>query len=246
MKFFFTIMLVFYSLSSFAQKMTETQIMNQVDHLYRSKSSYAEVEMLVKNPRYERTLKLKVWSEEMMNTLIEVVFPNKEKGTKTLKKGTQVWNYLPKVDQVVAIPPSMMMSNWMGSDLTNDDLVKQTTLVSHYSGHYVPCRGNLSNELCLELKPKEKTVSVWGKIVLAVQKTDYFPLRQEFYNESQNLVRTFFYSDRKEIQGRSIPTTLKVIMQNNSAQETTLHYNSIDFSAQLESNHFSESQLRRK
>jgi hypothetical protein len=30
------------------------------------------------------------------------------------------------------IPPSMMMSSWMGSDFTNDDLVKEFTFLESY------------------------------------------------------------------------------------------------------------------
>ncbi len=220
--------------------------MTQVDRLYRSQKSYSSVQMQIKNPHFERTLKLKVWSEEMQNTLVEVIFPAKEKGIKTLRKGTQVWNYLPKVDQIVPIPPSMMMSNWMGSDLTNDDLVKQTTLAEHYQGHFVTCSQPNPEHLCLQLKPKNKTVSVWAQIILVVNKEDSFPVRQEFYNESGQQIRIFEYSDRKEIQGRSIPTTLKVVLLNEPNRYTTLHYDEIDFSIHLQPDFFSEAGLRKK
>ena len=42
-----------------------------------------------------------------------------------------MWNFLPKINRVVKVPPSMMMNSWMGSDFTNDDL-KAITLTDLY------------------------------------------------------------------------------------------------------------------
>src|SRR6056297_1942824 len=108
-------------------------IVNKVDKLYRSESSYALMEMRIVTPHWERTLKMKTWSSGMDKTFIRIIAPKKEKGVGTLRIKNQMWNYLPKTNKVMKIPPSMMMANWMGSDFTNDDLVSEYTFIEDYN-----------------------------------------------------------------------------------------------------------------
>ena len=106
---------------SFGQENLKS-IIDSVDKLYRSNSSQTEVEMEIVNPNWERTLRMNIATETMKNTFIDITYPAKEKGSGTLRKANEMWNYFPKVGKVVKVPPSMMMSSWMGSDFNNDDL----------------------------------------------------------------------------------------------------------------------------
>ena len=99
-------------------------IIKKVDELYRADSSYAEMEMTIVTPNWERTLKLEAWSEGMDKTFITILEPKKDKGITTLRVDNEMWNFFPKINKVMKVPPSMMMGSWMGSDFTNDDLVK--------------------------------------------------------------------------------------------------------------------------
>jgi len=68
----------------------------------------------------------------MDDTFIRVLSPRKDRGVATLKKDKEMWNFFPKINKVIKVPPSMMMGSWMGSDFTNDDLVREVSLVEEY------------------------------------------------------------------------------------------------------------------
>lgn len=110
-----------------------TEIVKKIDELYRSATSSGEMEMEIITPNWQRTLRMKVWSKGMDKTFIRILEPQKEKGVATLRLGNEMWNFLPNVNKVIKIPPSMMMSSWMGSDFTNDDLVSEFTLLEDFT-----------------------------------------------------------------------------------------------------------------
>ena len=126
-----------FSFSVFAESSVE-ELLDQMDRLYRSDSSHATIEMQIVTENWERTTIMEVWSRGMDDTLIKILSPRKDKGIKTLKHGNQMWNYFPKINKVLKVPPSMMMNSWMGSDFTNDDLVKENTLADDYLSKLEP------------------------------------------------------------------------------------------------------------
>ena len=139
-------------------------LLRQVDALYRASTSEARIRMQIVTPNWERTLEMQVWSQGMENTFIRILAPKKDRGVATLKLEAEMWNYFPKIDKVIKVPPSMMMSSWMGSDCTNDDLVKEASLADDY----VVTREDADGTIALTLTPREQTVTVWAKIEVVV------------------------------------------------------------------------------
>ncbi|HEQ71435.1 MAG TPA: outer membrane lipoprotein-sorting protein, partial [Spirochaetia bacterium] len=103
------------------------RVVHAIDTLYRANSSSGRVRMEITTPHWKRSLTMTVWSEGTEKTLIRILEPEKERGVGTLRIGNEMWNYLPATNKVIKIPPSMMMSSWMGSDFNNNDLVSEFT-----------------------------------------------------------------------------------------------------------------------
>ena len=122
--------------ASWAESSTEkeriSEILATVDDLWRGKSSYAVTTMRVKTEHYTRTMRMEGWSKGKEKTLFKVLEPLREKGTVTLKSGNHIYTYLPKTDRTIRLTSGMMMGAWMGSHLTNDDLVKEARLEADY------------------------------------------------------------------------------------------------------------------
>ena len=114
------------------------ELIREIDRLYRAETSYTELEMEIVTPHWQRTLAMYGWSEGMDNTFLRITAPRKEKGVATLRIDNEMWNFLPKTNKVMKIPPSMMMGSWMGSDFTNDDLVKESSLFEDYRYEAIP------------------------------------------------------------------------------------------------------------
>lgn len=228
---------------SYAQENPKSLI-ESVDKLYRSGSSLTTLEMEIVNPNWERTLRMNIATETMKNTFIDVLYPNKEKGSGTLRKSNEMWNFFPKVGKVVKVPPSMMMSSWMGSDFNNDDLVKETTLVENYKAKFLTSADKSLH--LIELIPLKSTVTVWGKILLTMRKSDSMPVKQEYFDEKDKLVRTLHFSDYKTFNGRLIPAKLELIPEGKANQKTIIRYLDAKFDLALPGDTFTLINLQRK
>jgi len=215
------------------------EVVRKIDELYRANSSYAEVDMEIVTPHWQRTLRMKTWTEGKHKTFIRVLSPPKEEGVATLRLGSEMWNYLPRANKVIKIPPSMMMSSWMGSDFTNDDLVKEFTLLDDYTYEFVRPQDAQSQLLYIALTPKEGLPVVWGKIVAAVQKEGYLPVWDRYYDEKGKLMRIIDFKDIKQIGDRLIPSVMEVIPQNKEGQKTVLRYLQAEFDIKLPDETFS-------
>ncbi|MFO7735820.1 MAG: outer membrane lipoprotein-sorting protein [bacterium] len=219
-------------------------ILDKVDKIYRAETSHAEMEMKITTPNWKRTMKLEVWSEGMEKTFISVLSPAKDKGVSTLRVDNDMWNYFPKVGRVMKVPPSMMMGSWMGSDFTNDDLVKQTTFREDYNAKIIQSKDK--DTIVIEMTPKESAASVWGKIVATIRKRDYMPLKQEYFSEKGKKMRIMKFSEFKKMGGKVIPAVMEIIPLNKKGHSTKITYIKADFDIKLDSNIFSLRNLRKK
>jgi outer membrane lipoprotein-sorting protein len=207
------------------------EVLSELDTLYRSQTSRAEMSMSIETPDWTREMTMQVWSKGMDHTLIRVLTPRRDRGISTLKQDDQVWNFFPKIDRVMRVPPSMMMGSWMGSDLTNDDLVRD----SSYAEDYKSSIKRDGEELILELVPKETTVSVWARIEMRMQdEKPWLPIEQKFFNDRGEATRSIRFSEVKSIGGRTIPTKMEVIPLTKKGHKTSIEYKSIEFDIELD------------
>jgi outer membrane lipoprotein-sorting protein len=219
-------------------------IVKKLDALYRSESSFGEMEMQIVTPHWERTLSMKVWTKGTDKTFIRITSPQKEKGVATLRLGNEMWNFLPNTNKVIKIPPSMMMSAWMGSDFTNDDLVSEFSLLEDYHYKFVTPEEAQADFLYIESKPREGLPIVWGKIVTTVRKDDYIPVVDKYYDEKGKLMRVMNFTDLKLFNGRKIPATMELVPQNKEGHKTVIRYLELDFDIKIEDEVFSLRNLR--
>lgn len=220
------------------------EVVKKIDELYRADSSYAEVEMAIVTPHWQRTLRMNFWTEGKTKTFIRILAPPKEAGVATLRLESEMWNYLPRADKVIKIPPSMMMSSWMGSDFTNDDLVKEYTMLDDYEYEFIHPQDAQPDLLYIAMKPKEGIPIVWGKIIVAVHKENYLPLWDRYYDEKDRLMRIVNFKDVKRMGGRMIPSVMEVLPQDKQDQSTVLRYLKAEFDGTLPKDIFSLRNLR--
>ena len=200
-------------------------IIDAMEELYRGESSLARMTMIVETPQFQRTMEMESSSIGTEKAFIRILAPRKDRGIATLKLDLEMWNYLPKINKVIKVPPSMMMGSWMGSDFTNDDLVKQTTLTDDYD----LTLEETDTEYRITLVPKSNTVTVWGKIDYNVNKELMIPLSQNFYDDSDRLIRKMEFSEPREISGLLIPSRMEMIPINKGGHKTVIIYDELQF-----------------
>lgn len=249
---FFIIILVFPTTFQGAkpkkEKITVAGLIKKVDRLYRSDSSKSLLKMKIETPNWSRTMKMEMWTKGMDYTLIRILSPKKDAGITTLRRKKEMWNFFPKITKVIKVPPSMMMSNWMGSDFTNDDLVRETSLLEEYDASFftLPKDPTSKKYYLIRLIPKKQTASVWGKIEIKVRKKDLIPLEQNYFDEKGKMKRTMTLKKIKYFGKKKLPAIMELVPLSKKANKTTIEYISATFNYKLKKDAFSLRQLQKK
>ncbi len=233
-----------------ADEITEdrtSRILREVDDLWRGNSSYSVAVMRVKTEHYSRTMKMEGWSRGKEKTLFRVLEPLREKGTVTLKSGKHIYTYLPKTDRTIRLTSGMMMSSWMGSHLTNDDLVKEARLEEDFEAT-ITFEGERDGHSMIEftLVPKPDAAIVWGKVMLNVLADSYIPLTETFYDEDMQIARTFSFTDVKILGGRQRPAVMRVVPADKPSEFTEFVYEELELNIPINDSFFSLSQLKHR
>lgn len=242
----FTIVLLFMLLNVANAQETAKAIIEKSDQLMRGKTQKGIYTMKVIRPDWQRSMRFKFWSEGTEKSFILILAPAKDRGITFLKINREMWNYIPKINRVIKIPPSMMMQSWMGSDFTNDDLVKESSIVHDYNHTLLGKETESGFEAYkIELKPKPEAAVVWDKIIEWVRVKDYVPLKAEYYNERDELVRTLVFWDIKKMNDRTIPTRIELIEEKKPGRKTVLVLEEVEFDKPIRKSVFTKQYLRR-
>ncbi len=222
------------------------EIVRKADEQFRGLTSKTEMTMAIKKPDWSREVSMKAWSKGTKYSLILVTAPARDRGTAFLKRGNEVWNWIPSIEKVIKIPPSMMMQSWMGSDFTNDDLVKESSVVEDYTKKIIG-EETVENRVCwiIELIPKPEAPVVWGKVIIWISKKGYLQLRIEYYDEDEELVNIMELSEIMEMGGRVNPTRMKMIPVEKKNQWTEIKYHKMEFDIGISDDFFSERNMKR-
>ena len=223
------------------------EILEEVDDLYRSGSSYAKMSMEVKTKHYERSMTMEVWTSGKEKSLIRILSPRKEKGTSTLKSGKSIYTYLPKTDRTIRLSSGMMLGSWMGSHFTNDDLVKESRMSEDYDAK-VTFEGTRDGVAVIEITliPKPDAAVVWGKIVSTVRQADKLPMTHVYYDEDMVVARTMVFSKIKEMSGKQLPSVMEVRPADKPDEFTRLIYDELELGVSIKDSKFSINNLKRQ
>lgn len=240
--------IVFLLVSLIASAQDAKEIIRKVDEKIRGKSMRGEMTMKIVRPTWTREMSLKMWSKGNELSLVLVTAPARDKGTASLKKKKEIWNWQPSIDRVIKLPPSMMMQSWMGSDFTNDDLVRESSIVNDYNQKILG-DSTIDGRLCwkIELVPKPEAPVVWGKIYTWIDKKDYVQMRSENYDEDGQLVNTMIASGIKTLGGKVLASHMEMIPADKTKKgnRTIIEYQFMVFDEVYGDDFFSEQNLKK-
>jgi outer membrane lipoprotein-sorting protein len=220
------------------------RLLAHLDELYRSKSSIARMEIQVTTPRSTRSMRLKAWTRGEDEALVVIEAPPREEGTATLRVGPNLWNYLPRIARTIRVPPSMMLGSWMGTDFTNDDLVKESSLRKDFTA-IVDRRSESPPGWWIRLDVKPGIVGRWARIDTLVTDDD-LPVEERHYDRKGRLARTMTFDEVKVLGGRRLPAHLTLVPADVAGQRTEMRYLDVQFDVALPDDTFSLSRLERR
>jgi hypothetical protein len=225
----------------------------KADRQLRSDRTYLEASMTIVSPRLPRprVVAFRSWEDKKgKKSLIRILEPAKDEGTGFLKLHPNLWMYVPRVERTVRIPPSMMLQSWMGSDFSNDDLVRESSEIEDYDHRVLGVDPATTDSVdrpayVVEYEPHEDAAVVWGRIVAWLDRETGAPLRQDFYDEEGELIRTMRFSDFHAIGERTVPYVWRMKPLDKPGHSTTIQVQKIEYDPDFESGIFTTRNLKR-
>lgn len=218
-------------------------LLARIDDLYRSRGSIARLEITVTSPRTTRTMRMKAWTRGEEQVLVVVEAPPREAGTATLRDGDNLWNWLPRIARTIRVPPSMMLASWMGTDFTNDDLVKESSLRKDFEAR-LERRSEDPPGWWIVLAVKPGVVGRWARIDLLVGDDD-LPIEERHFDRKGRLARTMRFDEVRQMGGRRIPSHIVLVPEGTEGKRTEMRYLDVRFDADVPADTFSLRQLER-
>jgi outer membrane lipoprotein-sorting protein len=224
-----------------------TEVVRRAYEKMQGESSKAEMTMQIVRPSWERSVTMKAWSKGTNYSLILITAPARDEGSAYLKRENEIWNWLPDINRTIKMPPSMMSQSWMGSDFSNNDLVREASIVEDYD-HTILGDSTISGRETykIEMMPKPNAPVVWSKVLTYISKDEYLQMRSEFYDEDGEMVRLMEGSEIKQLGGRLIPTRMEMTPLNKEkGHKTVMLYEDIAFNIGISERFFSIQNMKR-
>ncbi len=230
----------------YSQELTATEIIQKATDKVNGKSSIGSMKMTVVRPSWSREVTMKSWSMGDEYYLILITEPVKDKGQTFLKRQNDMWNWMPSISKMIKIPPSMMSQSWMGSDFTNDDLVKMNSYVNQYT-HKIIGEEVVESLNCykLELIPKPDAPVVWGKVLAWISKEEFYQLKLEFYDEDDVLINRQESSDIRQFSDRKLPAKMVMTPVDEPGNQTIIEIFDNEFNIDIDESFFSQQNMKK-
>lgn len=224
---------------------TAKEIIQKADAKMRGTTMQTEMIIRTVRPSWSREMQCKTWMKGNDLAMIYIQSPAKDKGISFLKRKKEVWNWMPALERTIKLPPSMMSQSWMGTDFTNDDLVKESSIVEDYD-HSILKDTILQERSCyiIQMIPKPEAAIVWSKVIVCIDKKDFLELHSRFYDEDGQLINIMNSYDIKLMHDRIIPTRFEMIPAGKKGQKTEMIYKNIVYNKPIEDNFFSTEKLK--
>jgi outer membrane lipoprotein-sorting protein len=230
---------------SFSQDLSAKDIVKNANDRATGISSQGTMKMTIIRPGWSREVTMKSWSKGNEYYLIYVIEPVKDKGQVFMKRDKDMWNWMPSINRMIKLPPSMMGQSWMGSDFTNDDLVRMNSIIDDFT-HEITGSENIEGYECyiIELIPKPEAAVVWGKIILWISKSEYYELKGEYYDEDGELVNTMISTSIKKMGDRMLPAKMVMEPVDKPGNQTILEMIDMIFNSPIGDEFFSQQNMK--
>lgn len=221
------------------------RLVERTEALLQGRTTTGIMVMSIQTPQWTRTLKLQTWAKGDDYALLRVVEGGpRETGMMTLKRGDQLWNWLPRAARVMKLPSGMLGDSWMGSDFTNDDLVKGSSITKDFDATVkgtVEFGGKRAWQI--SLVPKANAVVVWGRVEMIIDRRSCLPIEQRFFDEDDKLARRMEFGDFRKVGWREFPARM-TLYPAEAGRKTTIVYEDIAFDVDIPDDTFSLHRLQ--
>jgi outer membrane lipoprotein-sorting protein len=151
----------------------------------------------------------------------------------------QIWTYVPTLGRTMMLSPASGFAPLFGSDFTFTDLGFME-LNNNYS--YLG-EATLGNTPVYKIQESPTRNPYYSKILAWIRKSDFLPLRREFYNYAGPLVQVEDYGGIQKIDGIPTVTNMKMTL-HASGNSTEFVFSNIQYNKKPPASVFNPDQLQ--
>lgn len=177
---------------------------------------------------------------------IEYLAPARDKGTKMLREGDSMRLWTPEAEKITTLSGHLLRDGMSGTDVSYEDMMATTELRTAYNGSVKgqePC-GTARTCWRLELVARDQTIA-YAKRVSWIDTEWSIPLKQELFDLSGNLVKTWEMTDVRKVGTRWFPHKMVVTNAVQKGNVTTLILSDVAFDVALADEVFTARWLER-
>lgn len=228
-----------------AETLTANTVVTKSDQQMRGDSSYTELTMNIIRQDWTRSMSMKSWTKDKNLSLVLITGPEKDRGSASLKRDKEMWSWLPSIERVIKIAPSMLGQSWMGSDFTNDDLINQSSIVVDYD-HKLIKEEMIDGEKVwvIDAMAKPDAPVVWSKVRLWISQKTFIQRKVESYDEFDELVNTMTTYDIQDFLGRMVATRMEMVPADKPGNKTEIITHKAHFNFLINDEFFSQVQMK--
>ena len=223
--------------------LTAEEIIQKRDHNEYFDTAQVESEMIIVNGN-RRIVKAMTSYVEGDNGL--VVFNNpRDRGSKFLKRGDDLWMFFPEAEDLVKISGHMLNQGLMGSDFSYQDLMESDKLTDLYQ-YKLTGEAEIEGRPCYVLEGiarEGKKVSYYRRKSW-IDKDRFVGLKEELYARSGRLLKVMNVTKVEKLEGRWYP--MVSVMEDKLRKNTRTEFiiKSIKFNPKLPAGTFTLENLK--
>ncbi len=226
---------------------TADELLTALDANMTFATRTAKLKMTVVNGKRTRVFEIISYGRGEEDAAMEYRAPAREKGTRMLKLGDELWIYMPTIDRVQKISGHMLRQGMMGSDLSYEDMMASRELRKRYTSK-VTGDATVGGRPCwkLEMVATDKSVT-YPRRETCVDKETMIAVEQKLFALSGMLIKTWTMSAVQTFEGgRRFPTKMVIRDHLRKGSETRIEMSGIRFGVALEREVFSLRWLERR
>ena len=228
------------------ERPTASELLRAMDQNLQFDTRTTASQMVVEDPRRTRRYDMVTFGRGKDDAAIEYLAPAREKGTKMLKKGDNLWIYMPRAERTQKISGHMLRQGMMGSDVSYEDMMQAADFEEMYEAKVVG-EGEKDGRACWKMEARARDDSVtYPKRVIWIDQEHRLPLSQELFALSGVLLKTWTMSDIEIIEGRPVAKRMEISDALRTGSRTTLIVEKVTFGIKLKNEVFTRRWLERR
>ena len=226
-----------------ASAMTAEEIIQRRDSNEYVQTAIVEAEMIIVNNNREITKTMTSYGDKE-NAL--TIFTNpRDRGTKFLKRGDELWMFFPDAEDLVKISGHMLNQGMMGSDFSYQDIMESDKLTDLYEFALI-VEEEIDGRLCYVLEGTSipvKDVS-YHRRKSWIDKERFVGLKEELYARSGRLLKVMTTTKVEQFDDRWYP--VEAVMEDKLRRNTRTEFivKSIEFNPTIPPETFTLENLR--